>query len=242
MECVGRIASGAREDTALATGLLTGFWELLYPTRCAGCDLPGTLLCDACDAALPRIVPTGACPRCGAPYGWLVCTECWDRELEFDAGACAGSLEHPLARIVTLFKDGGERRLSSLLAGLLLERVEQWRGWPDAVAYVPATAKARRRRGFDHAAEIAGELARLMGVPLMTALERGRARDQRELGRRERFANARGTFVANAGQMPPHVLLVDDVLTTGATLDAAAAALKAAGAEEVRVATVARAW
>jgi predicted amidophosphoribosyltransferase len=226
----------------LAPTLFAGLWELLYPTRCAGCDLPGTLLCEACQAALPRIAPAGACPRCGAPYGWLVCTECWDRDLAFEAGVSAGSLEHPLARVVTLFKDGGERRLASLMAGLLMDAVGPWQGWPDAISYIPATAKARRRRGFDHAAEIAGELAALLDVPLTSALGRERARDQRELGRAERFANARGTFVANGVQLPPHVLLVDDVLTTGATLDAAAAALKGAGAVEVRVATVARAW
>ena len=223
-------------------GIVDGLLELLYPTRCAGCDLPGTLLCDDCRAALPRIAPARACPRCGAPFGWLVCTECWDRELEFDAGLCVGSLEHPLSRAVTMYKDGGERRLSALLADLIAETIEPWHEWPDMVAYVPATANAQRRRGFDHARDVSSELAARLRIPLGSPLTRERARDQRVLGRGERFENARGTFAVTVDRLPPHVLLVDDVLTTGATLDAAAAALKAAGAREVRVAAIARAW
>ena len=78
-------------------------------------------------------------------------------------------------------------------------------------------------------------------MPLAEALQRTAARDQRALGRQERATNAAGTFVA-IGRAPQRVLLTDDVFTTGATLDAAAAALLSAGTDAVRVAAVARAW
>ncbi len=222
----------------LAEGLL----ELLCPTRCAGCDLPGALLCDECDEALPRVDVSTACPRCGAPYGALVCTECWASIWSFEATAALGSLEPPLSRAVVLHKDAGERRLAPLLGGLLADVVwANWGPWPQAVAYIPATAKAVRRRGFDHAEAIAAAVAAGVEAPLVPALARAAALDQRALGRAERAANAAGSFAAVA-PVSGRVLLVDDVMTTGATLDAAAAVLLEAGAEAVRCAVLARSW
>ncbi len=222
--------------------LLESLAELFSPTRCAGCELPGSVLCDECRDGLPRIALAGACPRCGAPYGYLVCTECWQREWSFEAAIALGEFEMPLARAVALHKDAGERRLGDVLGSLLAEEVHRaWPQWTEGVAFVPATRMALRRRGFDHGESIARALARDLGVPLLFALARSAARDQRELGRVDREVNASGTFSATdvgAGR----VLLCDDVFTTGATLDAAASALLSVGADAVRCAAVARAW
>lgn len=223
--------------------LLEGLAELLFPTRCAGCELPGALLCDACRDALPLIDRSGQCPRCGAPFGYLTCTECWNREWAFEAALALGEFEPPLARAVVLHKDAGERRLAGVLGGLLGEEVTAaWDGWADAVAFVPATRAALRRRGFDHGLAIASALAETHGVPLVRALHRAAALDQRTLGRAARAMNASGTFSAGESVSGMRILLTDDVFTTGATLDAAAAALLDSGAEAVRVAAVARTW
>jgi len=225
-------------------GLMAGLAELVFPTRCAGCELPGAVLCAGCLEALPRIDPSGSCPRCGAPYGALTCTECWNREWAFSAALALGELEAPLARAVVLHKDAGERRLATILGALLAEQVAlTWPDWPQAVTFVPATRAALRRRGFDHGLAIGAALASALGVPLLSALVRGDARDQRSLGRTARAANAAGTFAPAPGiVLPNRLLITDDVLTTGATLDVAAAVLLAAGAGEVRVAAVARSW
>jgi len=225
-------------------GLVTGLAELIFPTRCAGCELPGAVLCAACLDALPRIEPDGRCPRCGAPFGALTCTECWNREWAFSAALALGELEAPLARAVVLHKDAGERRLATVLGGLLAEQVALiWPGWAQAVTFVPATRAALRRRGFDHGRAIGAVLAAELGVPLLSALVRGDARDQRSLGRIARAANAAGTFsVVPDAKLPDRLLITDDVLTTGSTLDVAAAVLLEAGATEVRVAAVARSW
>lgn len=224
--------------------LLEGLAELAFPTRCAGCELPGAVLCDRCRDALPRIETAGSCPRCGAPYGFLTCTECWTREWAFSAALALGELEVPLSRAVVLHKDAGERRLANVLGALLAEQIaHEWPDWVQAVTFVPATRAALRRRGFDHGLAIAAAISRELGTPLVTALVRGDALDQRSLGRAARAANAAGTFSARRGEgVPRRVLLTDDVFTTGATLDSAAAVLLDAGAEEVRVAAVARAW
>ena len=222
--------------------LLEGLAELFFPTRCAGCEMPGTVLCETCRDELPRITRPGACLRCGAPYGYLTCTECWSREWAFEAAAALGEFEAPLARAVALHKDAGERRLAGVFGALLAEEVSVlWPGWADTVVYVPATRAAVRRRGFDHGHAIAGKRASALGVPVADVLTRADARDQRELGREARAVNAAGTFSARE-QLSGHLLLVDDVFTTGATLDAAAGVLLGAGAKAVRAAAVARAW
>jgi predicted amidophosphoribosyltransferase len=222
--------------------LSAGLLELLCPTRCAGCDLPGAVLCDQCERDLPRVDPATACPHCGAPFGALVCTECWNTAWSFDASVALGSLEPPLSRAVVLHKDASERRLAPVFGRLLAEVVRRdWPGWADCVTFVPATPKAVRRRGFDHAEAIAAAVAAALEMPLLPALARSAALDQRTLGRQARAANAAGSFAAVA-PVSGQVLLVDDVMTTGATLDAAASSLITAGAEAVRCAVLARAW
>lgn len=224
-------------------GILDDIAEFLWPTRCSGCELPGELLCRACESALPRIEQRWACPRCGAPFGHLVCTECEGAAWAFAQTYSLGEFVPPLSRAIVLYKDRDERRLAAVLGGLLGSGVcSVWDGVPAHVTWVPATKAAIRRRGFDHAEALARALASEAGYPEPARLlARTHAADQRELSRTERAANVAGTFRCG-GSMKGSVLLVDDVFTTGATVDAASRALVAAGAQEVRVATLARVW
>lgn len=227
----------------LLDDLVEGLLESVFPTRCAGCDMPGELLCAPCRARLRRIDAGGACPRCGAPYGHIVCTECWETEYAFSQAVAVSSLERPLSRVVTLYKDGGERRLADLLGDMILDAVRPWAGWPQAVVPIPATRRAVRERGFDHVELLARRVAGGTGTPLVRALDAPRARDLRRLGREQRRVEVADAFsIAEGVKVPPRVLLLDDVFTTGATLDAAARTLLDAGAEAIRAAVVSRAW
>jgi predicted amidophosphoribosyltransferase len=108
---------------------------------------------------------------------------------------------------------------------------------------VPAAPAAVRRRGFDHSADIARHLARLTDTPVQALLKAAASADQRSLGRSARFANREGAFRIAAGvRMPARIVLIDDVLTTGATLDGAARVLRRSGAEDVRALAVARSY
>lgn len=222
--------------------VLDGLLELLAPTRCAGCEFPGAVLCPTCRLALPVVDPSKACPACGAPFGALVCTECWETVFSFEQVVAFGQLEGALARAVVLHKDAGERRLGAVLGGLLGEAVcDAWGEWAQAVSWIPPSSAALRRRGFDHGESIAAAVAQRLGVAHIDALHRPRALDQRLLGRAERLAQSQVGFGV-VRDVAAQVLLVDDVMTTGATLDAASLALLGAGATEVRCGVVARAW
>jgi len=223
--------------------LVTALLETFAPTRCAGCDMPGTLLCDECAAQLAVIDPEYACRACGAPYGWLTCTECWNSEPAFAAARTLALLEPPLSRCLVVYKDSGERRLVHVLGDMLAGLAGDWLGWAEAVTAVPATRAAVRRRGYDHAALMASRVSDVTGLNLGDFLRPGETRDQRRLGRLERRANTADAFSCLPGvKLPRYVLLLDDVMTTGATVDAAASALLAGGASEVRVCALARSW
>ena len=216
--------------------------EILSPARCAGCGVPGDALCPACLSAAHLIQPGTGCQRCGAPLTSASCRECEGRVFAFSSAVCAGLLEPPLSRVVTLYKDAAERRYAALLGKLLCAACEPWRGWPDVVCAVPPSARSLARRGFDHTAALAVHLARGLDVPHESLLVAARRADQRGLGRDERRENMADAFAVRATVLlSSRVLLIDDVFTTGATLDGATRALLAAGAMEVRVAAVARA-
>ena len=165
----------------------------------------------------------------------------------------AASFEDPVPRIVRAYKDGGERRLAPLIADLLLdtaehaERVapERYGGIlsaADAITFVPVTAEAFRRRGFDHMEDVARAFSGRSGTPLVDALiKHGRA-DQRALGRAGRMAAGRDGYEVAAEVGGKHLLLLDDVITTGATMNAATSALLAAGAARVDALALARVW
>ena len=226
--------------------------ETLWPTRCAVCDEPGELLCGPCRLGLPYIDWWRACPRCGAPFGRVQCSECNPVMLgatgrtapPFASAASAVSYESAARRLVTTYKDRGERRLAGTMAALMAPYVAPgWRDGLQAVTFVPATPAARRRRGFDHAELLAQAVAEELGIACIDVLRRPHSFDQRRLSRAARLANMEGSMQALPGAtLPRSVLLVDDVCTTGATLFAASEALREAGAACVRCLTFARAW
>ncbi|GAB4282671.1 MAG: ComF family protein [Coriobacteriia bacterium] len=211
--------------------------DLLFPPRCCACGAPDALLCDACRADLRTIDPVRTCPRCGAPVAGESCSECRGRAFAFEAARAVGLFAPPLSDLVVTFKDGPERRLAAEISRLLAAAAA--RLTDVSVVPVPATAAAVRRRGFDHMRVLASALGRRIGAPTAPCLEAGRSADQRELSRDERALNVAGVFGLRAPP-PRRILLLDDVFTTGATLDAAARVLVEGGAEHVTALVVAR--
>jgi ComF family protein len=212
--------------------------DLLLPQRCLVCARPGKQVCEDCTAGLRRIAPP-LCERCGAPTVWPVrrCAECAGRRLAFGRARAAVEYEDPVPLIVAAWKERGLRRLADWAAELVAEALPAPGG--ACIVFVPGDPDRRLRRG--HAAErLAAELAERWSLPCEPLLRRTRGSvPQRGLRQTERRRNVAGAFLVRA-RVPTHLTLVDDVYTTGATVDAAASALRKGGARRVDVVTFAR--
>jgi ComF family protein len=186
-------------------------------------------------------VPTPTCARCGAATAWplAACRECNGRRLGFATARSAYVYAGPARAFVAAWKERGLRHLAPLAAELVAERLERCAA--DAITSVPADAVRQLERGIHPAEALARELARAWSVEHRNLLARTRTVGrQASLTLAERRTNVRDAF-APSGRAPGHVLLVDDVYTTGATASGAAAALRRAGARRVDVVTFARA-
>ena len=219
-------------------------FETLWPTRCALCDRPGTVLCEQCRQQLDVLDQWRACPQCGAAFGLVQCDHCTpivSKESRIELCVSALRYTDNTGALIKTFKDKGEQRLAEHLSQLLADALPpSWISWAHAITYVTATTAAKRRRGFDHMELVARQLAKLCDKDCLRTLNEPLAKDQRILGRAERRANMKGRFSTCCDTSGMRLVLIDDVFTTGATITEAREALEAAGAH-VRCATVARA-
>lgn len=193
-----------------------------------------SLLCEPCNADLPRL-DRECCPRCAmpAPAG-AVCGQCLARPPQYDATHAALAYAFPADALVQALKFRGELAIAPLLAQILCERL----GRAEAVDWllpVPISRSRLRQRGHNQCLEIARHVARATGVALAPQLC-DRVRDtpaQTDLPWEQRAANVRGAFRAAGTLDGARIALLDDVMTTGATLGEVAATLKDAGAARV---------
>ena len=214
--------------------------DLLLPRRCLVCGTGGTPLCADCVERLPRIRPP-LCERCGAPTAWPVerCRECAGRRLAFASARAAVAYDASVRRIVAGWKERGLRGLAGDAAEIVAEALPR----PPAatVTFVPPDLGRRLERGHHPAERLAQALAERWELPCTPLLERtGSSRRQRGLELAERRRNVARAFRGSA-RAPGRVVLVDDVYTTGATVSAAASALRVVGARTIVVVTFARA-
>lgn len=211
------------------------FAATLFGGRCYLClGSADRLLCGACRAQLPAL-EEGLCPRCAlaAPEA-IVCGRCLAHAPHYDATVAALAYEFPADVLVQSLKFRGEVALAPFFADLLTAHIPRAES-VDVVIPVPLSRERLRQRGYNQAMEIARHLAPALGARLDPfACVRSRdTREQAALAWSERGRNVRDAFRCERPLVGATVAVVDDVMTTGATLDEMAAVLKRAGAKRV---------
>ena len=237
--------------------------SVLFPAGCRLCErvlvhASTVPICEECLGSFPSL-GGAACETCGQPLAaWslggtreehaaegLVCPECQSREYGFDRARSYAIYKAGLVRAIVLLKFERVEPLGRWFAERLAEVVRREGIAADVVVPVPLHRQREQERGYNQADLIAKPLARKLGLPYRAVLlVRTKPRpDKHILSLEERWDSVRGAFATRPGTQVDNlrVLLVDDVMTTGATLDACAKALRGAGAKSVIGLTVARA-
>lgn len=239
------------------SALREAFDALVFPWSCPVCGAEGlgSPFCPECRRGIlaqSARAAQASCPRCAlsvGPYADLRggCAECRDHSLGFDSALALGPYEGAIRELCLRLKHEHNAWLAPQLSDLFVEaRRDAISHLPLDVCVVPVPLHWSRRwlRGYNQAEALASGLARRLGLPVHQPLRRVIATERlAHKGRTERADVMRGVFLARAGRKLAGrtVILVDDVLTTGATCSAAAKALKKAGASRVIVVVIARA-
>jgi ComF family protein len=220
-----------------------GFLSALLAQDCVLCAAPSgdALFCAGCERDLPALGE--ACPQCASPSpGAAVCGACLSSPPAFDATVAPWRYDFPVDRLVLALKYGGRLALAEAFGDALAARIGSRR--VDAMVPMPLAPARLRSRGFNQAMEIARRCARDTGVRLDPALV-ARVRDtppQTDLPDAARAANVRDAFGCTGFVAGMSIAVVDDVMTTGASLAELARTLKRAGAARVENWIVARVW
>jgi competence protein ComFC len=233
--------------------LLDTVLELFYPSNCVGCGQPqdlGALLCNECRETLTRI-QAPFCRCCSRPFegiitGEFCCPNCEDRAPAFACAVSNYQAKGVLRDLIHRFKYGREFYLRGVLTEYLTEAMQDARiqaNPVDGLVPVPLHPTRLRERGFNQADALAETLSKRTRLPVLRCIQRRRyTSTQTQFDRVERMQNLRNAFALRKSNdvRGKHLVLLDDVLTTGSTLHECALVLRAAGAESVRAITVAR--
>lgn len=209
--------------------------DLLFPPRCVICRrADADWFCAACRSKIDKIPPP-LCDRCGRPLNTRVCPHCQKFPLQIDGMRAMAFFEGNLRQAIHAFKYNHRPELARVLGSMLSDHLSTCPLPVDAIAPVPLHKSRQDARGYNQSLLLASALSAQHHLPCWDdAIARVRATEsQVELGAAERHANVQDAFAANGRVAGARLLLIDDVCTTGATLNACSVALKQRGAKSV---------
>jgi ComF family protein len=228
--------------------LLAPLTHTLYPPTCVLCQAAsstGRDLCEGCRVALPRIAHP--CPCCGLPqhsgHVTTACGTCQTRPPHYDRILASFAYAHPLDALLQRFKYQHKLAVGRVLGELFRETLTANLAQPDALLPVPLHADALAERGFNQATELAQTIGAALGLPVLLDLCTRRTATQRQsrLNAAARQRNLQHAFQLAYPPRYTHIAIVDDVVTTGTTVNELAQLLKSAGVARVDVWCLARA-
>jgi ComF family protein len=219
----------------------TGVLDAVFPPRCVSCGSFESFLCGFCEAKLTK----ASHPRCGTcwqPSRDSRCAQCREDQPAFTAVRSAFVFGGPARDLVHALKYDGVSAVAPLMAAPMAELLLEWDPPANAIAAVPMAGSRQRRRGFNQADLLAREISRRAGLPLVRDILRRRPGPSQveQPDRHARTENVRDAFRPGRATPRDGVLLIDDSMTSGATLDACARVLKTAGWGRVYALTFAR--
>ncbi len=211
--------------------------NLLFPQWCVGCGKKGDFICHSCRSSLPRIMPP-LCPRCGKPQSsGILCSSCVSWQAKIDGIRSPFRFDGVMRQAIHQLKYRNIRMLAAPLARLLNDYLITSPVPGEVLVPVPLHRKRLRERGYNQSSLLARELSKLTSLPVVNDClirQRHAPPQTRTSTVDERQSNVADAFACGDQRLQDkQVLLIDDVSTSGATLDACAAALKAAGATSV---------
>lgn len=223
---------------------LLSILQASLPSYCNVCGVPGPILCAGCQLDMP--VLNNRCLRCGTTLAGCAsnthCGGCLRTPPHFHLTLSPFAYRPPLSHLITALKY--QRRLSfiPILSNALAEHVAHYASSVDALLPVPLHRSRLRQRGFNQALELARPLAKRFGLPIMDEVERQHATpSQSSLHAEQRQSNMRNAFRIRQPLHYKRIAIIDDVMTTGSTVNEIARLLARAGVEEIQIWCIARA-
>jgi len=218
--------------------------DFFFPRRCVGCGKIGDFLCIGCRQKLPRLL-WPFCQKCGKPESsGVLCSACWGQKNEIDGIRSAFRFDGAVRQAVHELKYRNLKAISGCLAILMANYLQDKPVYGEVLVPVPLHPRRLRERGYNQSSLLAGKLGKFIALPMIDD-SLYRLKDNLPQARtatiEERRNNVKRAFACrNEGLNGKSVILIDDVCTSGATLEACATALKAVGAVSVWGLTLAR--
>lgn len=224
------LARFARNAQALPRAIL----DLLFPPRCVVCRGAGEWFCAKCQSRIEKINPP-FCARCGRPLPSGACSYCRRITMHVDGVRALAFFEGEMREAIHAFKYNRRVELAPIFGTMLKDYLAVHALPAEVIIPVPLHPDRERARGYNQAQLVANELGAQTKLPVLErSLVRARVTQaQFELNATERRANVRDAFIADGQVKGTRVLLVDDVCTTGATMDECSIALRKCGAQSV---------
>jgi competence protein ComFC len=218
--------------------------DSFFPRRCVGCGKVGGFLCPECLGKLPRLL-SPLCPNCGRPQAsGIVCPDCRQRQTEIDGIRSPFRFDEVIRKAIHQLKYRNLKAISPCLAELLADYLRSNPLPGEALVYVPLHPRRLRERGYNQCSLLAGELGKRIDLPVIEdcLIRVKQAQPQvRAADVEERRRNVADAYVCRDERVSgKQIILIDDVCTSGATVESCAAALKSKGAASVWGLTLAR--
>lgn len=210
--------------------------DLVLPPRCVNCEATSSWLCDTCLNQID-IIDRPVCQKCGTPLSGepVFCSQCSHHPLKSLNGIRVAAFfeDNPIRPAIHALKYRNHQAVADKLAQLLHDAYRRYNMAADVIIPVPLHSSRYKERGYNQSELLARGLSRYLNIPLdtRTLVRTRKTKSQMKLGSEERHQNVSGAFAVKETSLKlRQVLLIDDVCTTGSTLDACAAALKTTGA------------